>query len=162
MNRLPITSINGMSAVLFGCLFAAQASLVVISPILTRIAADFDVSAGAAGQLRTVSGGVAGVVAVAIVVGGYRCGLREILAGGLGLLAFATLESASAPTFATLAAAQVAVGGGVALVLAGGLAAAATWTSAGQRSSGIARLRWMDWRIDLCRGTVRRCPWGFG
>lgn len=46
MNRLPITSINGMSAVLFGCLFAAQASLVVISPILTRIAADFDVSAG--------------------------------------------------------------------------------------------------------------------
>lgn len=124
--------------VLFGCLFAAQSSLVVLSPILSRVAADLGVSTATAGQLRAISGVVAGAVAVGMVVAGSRYGLREVLAAGLGLLTVGTLTSASAPGFAVLAAAQVIVGVGLALVLSAGLAAAAAWAPAEQRSQVLS------------------------
>ena len=41
------------------CLFAAQASVVVLSPVLSGVAADFGVSTATAGQLRSLSGAVA-------------------------------------------------------------------------------------------------------
>jgi DHA1 family inner membrane transport protein len=119
---------------LFLCLFAVQAGAIAISPVLAQVAADLDVSTATAGQLRSVSGLVAGFTAVAMGRLSGRLGLRELLLIGLCVLAAGSLLSAAAPSFAVLAAAQVAVGAGLALVLSGGLAAAAEWSLPEQRS----------------------------
>jgi MFS transporter, DHA1 family, inner membrane transport protein len=113
---------------LFLCLFSVQAGVIALSPVLAQVAADFDVSTAAAGQLRSVSGLVAGFTAVAMGRISGRLGLRELLIAGLATLAAGSLLSAAAPSFAVLAAAQVAIGFGLALVLSGGLAAAAEWS----------------------------------
>jgi len=122
------------AAALFLCLFAVQASVIALSPVLPEVAADFGVSTATAGQLRSVSGLVAGLTAVAMGRLSGRLGLRELLLAGLAVLAAGALLSAAAPAFALLAAAQVALGAGIAMVLSGGLAAAAEWSAPEQRA----------------------------
>jgi predicted MFS family arabinose efflux permease len=119
---------------LFLCLFSVQAGVIALSPVLANIAADFDVSTAAAGQLRSVSGLVAGVTAIAMGRLSRRLGLRELLIAGLSMLAVGSLLSAGAPTFGVLAGAQIAIGFGLALVLSGGLAAAAEWSPSEYRA----------------------------
>jgi predicted MFS family arabinose efflux permease len=119
---------------LFLCLFAVQAGVIALSPVLAQVAADFDVSTATAGQLRSVSGLVAGFTAVAMGRLSGRLGLRELLLVGLTVLGAGSLLSAAAPSFAVLAAAQVVVGAGLAMVLSGGLAAAAEWSLPEQRA----------------------------
>ena len=53
------------TVVLFLALFASQAGVLVMSPILARVAAEFDVSIAAAGQLRILAAPFAAVVALA-------------------------------------------------------------------------------------------------
>lgn len=113
---------------LFLSLFAAQAAIVAVSPVLAEVAADLDVSTATAGQLRSVSGLAAGLVALSMGALTGRVGLRAMLLVGLGALAAGSLASAAATSFAVLAAVQVAVGAGLAAVLAAGLAAAAEWS----------------------------------
>jgi predicted MFS family arabinose efflux permease len=119
---------------LFFSLFAVQAGVIALSPVLAQIASDFDVSTATAGQLRSVSGLVAGVTAVAMGRISGRLELRQLLLAGLAMLAVGSLLSAAAPSFAVLAAAQVALGTGMAMVLSAGLAAAAEWSLPGQQS----------------------------
>ena len=119
---------------LFVCLFAGQAALIAVSPVLPEVASDFGVSIATAGQLRSVSGLAAGLVALALGAAAARLGLRDLLLLGLGVLAAGSLLSSAAPSFGVLVAAQVAVGGGLALVLSGGLAAAAAWTTDERRA----------------------------
>jgi predicted MFS family arabinose efflux permease len=119
---------------LFLCLFAVQAGVIALSPVLAQVASDFDVSTATAGQLRSVSGLVAGLTAVSMGRLSGKLGLRELLLIGLGTLAAGSLLSAAAPSFAVLAAAQVALGVGLAMVLSGGLAAAAEWSPPGQQA----------------------------
>ena len=119
---------------LFLCLFSVQAAVVTLSPILAEVAAEFDVSTAVAGQLRSASGLVAGLTALAMGGVAARLGLREILLAGLAILAGASLLSAVAPSFALLAAAQLALGLGLALVLSGALAAAAEWSAPARRA----------------------------
>lgn len=111
-----------------------QAGVIALSPVLAAVASDFDVSTATAGQLRSVSGLVAGFTAVAMGRLSGRLGLRELLLIGLAVLGAGSLLSAAAPSFAVLVAAQVAVGAGLAMVLSGGLAAAAEWSLPEQRS----------------------------
>ncbi len=113
---------------LFLCLFSVQAGVIALSPVLAQVASDFDVSTATAGQLRSISGLVAGLTAVAMGRLSGRLGLRELLIAGLATLAGGSLLSAAAPSFAILAVAQAAIGFGLALVLSGGLAAAAEWS----------------------------------
>ncbi len=117
------------AAALFLCLFAVQAAVVALSPVLAQVAGDFGVSTATAGQLRSVSGLVAGLIAVTMGRFAARLEIRELLIAGLLALAGGSLLSAAAPSFAVLAAAQVAIGAGAALVLSGGLAAAAEWST---------------------------------
>jgi DHA1 family inner membrane transport protein len=126
---------------LFLCLFAVQASVIALSPVLAQVAADFGVSTASAGQLRSVSGLVAGLTAVAMGRLSGWLGLRELLLAGLAVLGAGSLLSAAAPSFAVLAIAQVAVGVGVAMVLSGGLAAAAQWSGPEQQA------RVLSWAI---------------
>lgn len=122
----------------FLALFAAQAGVIAVSPVLAEVAGDFDVSTATAGQLRSVSGLAAGLTAVTLGALTAHLGLRELLAIGLFTLALGSLLSAIAPSFAFLVAAQVPVGAGLAAVLTGGLAAAAQWSTPEVRATVLS------------------------
>jgi hypothetical protein len=47
---------GAVSVALFLCLFAGQAALITMSPVLADAASDLHVSTAAAGQLRTIAG----------------------------------------------------------------------------------------------------------
>lgn len=115
------------SVVLFLSLFASQAALLVLTPILPLVAQDLDVSTATAAQLRSISGIVAGCVALWVALRSRPRPLRDLLAIGLVLLVGSCLVSAVAPSFAVLAVAQVGVGVALGIVLSGALAAAAEW-----------------------------------
>jgi predicted MFS family arabinose efflux permease len=124
--------------VAFVCLFAAQAGLLTLSPILPSVARDFGVSTAAAGQLRTLVGLTGGVTALAVVLVGRRLGLRRLLLAGNGLLVLGSAASALAPSLPALAAAQAAVGAATGLLVTGGLAAAAAWAAPERRTATLA------------------------
>jgi MFS transporter, DHA1 family, inner membrane transport protein len=115
----PQTRKPGVGLTLFLCLFAGQAAIIAISPVLPEVASDFGVSTATAGQLRSVSGLAAGIGALGMGALAARLGLRDLLLSGLGVLAAGSLLSAAAPTFGVLVLAQVAVGAGLAVVLSG-------------------------------------------
>jgi MFS transporter, DHA1 family, inner membrane transport protein len=119
-------------------LFAGQAAVIAVSPVLAELARDLGVSTSTAGQLRAISGIAAGVGALLIGPVSGRLGLRDLLLAGLAALALASLLSAAATSFAMLAAAQLILGGGLALVLSAGLAAAAEWSTAAERSRALS------------------------
>ena len=119
---------------LFLALFAAQAAVIVLSPVLGVVAADLGVSTATAGQLRTVSGLAAAATALGIPYASRRLGLRSILLWGAGLTAVGSLASAGSPTFTALAVAQVAVGVGIAALVSAATAAAAAWAPEEQRA----------------------------
>jgi predicted MFS family arabinose efflux permease len=124
--------------VAFVCLFAAQAGLLTLSPILPSVARDFGVSTAAAGQLRTLVGLVGSIAALAVVLVGRRVGLRRLLLAGNGLLAAGSVASAASPSLIALAAGQVAVGAATGLLVSAGLAAAATWVPTERRAATLA------------------------
>ena len=142
MPRRTTTSANGgyraVSAVLFLCLFAAQAGAIALSPVLVEVARDLDVSTTSAGQLRTIAGLVAGVTALALPRVGGRIGLRRQLLGGAMLLALGSLTSAAAPSLTLLAAAQVPVGVGIATLTTAGTLAAAAWVPPERRTTVLS------------------------
>lgn len=124
------------SAVLFLCLFASQAAILVLSPILPQVAAEFGVSTSTAAQLRAVSGITAAVAAFFVAARGGRFPLTRLLLLGLSLLGLGSLISAVAPSFAILLGAQTLIGVGLALVLSGGLAASDVWAH-GEESAKV-------------------------
>jgi DHA1 family inner membrane transport protein len=126
------------SPVLFLCLFASQAGLLVLSPILPDIAREFGISTATAGQLRSISGATGGVTAVLLAVAPRRPGLRDLLSAGAALVALGSALSAAAPTFAVLAVAQGVLGIGIGLLVAIGIAAAGEWPAPAERSHVLA------------------------
>lgn len=125
---------NRVSVILFLCLFAAQAGLIALSPVLVEVASDFDVSTAAAGQLRTISGLAAGLTALGLGAVAKPLQLRRLLMGGSVLLAAGSLASAAAPNFAVLALVQLAIGAAVASLVTAGTAAAAEWAPPEERA----------------------------
>jgi predicted MFS family arabinose efflux permease len=119
---------------LFLCLFAAQSGLIVLTPVLSKVADDLDVSTAAAGQLRTVSGLAAGLAAVALSTVGRNLSLRRVLTVGAVGLALASIASSLAPSFGVLALAQALLGVSVSAMLVGGTVAAAEWVPAEHRT----------------------------
>jgi len=126
------------SPVLFLCLFASQAGMLVLSPILPDIAREFGISTATAGQLRSVSGGAGGMTAVVLVMARRRPGLRDLLSGGAALVVLGSALSAAAPTFTVLAAAQAVLGVGIGLLVAVGIAAAGQWPAPARRPQVLA------------------------
>ena len=123
---------------LFLCLFAGQAALIVMSPVLANAASDLHVSTAAAGQLRTITGLAAGIAALMLGAFAGRLGVgRQLLAGSM-LLALGSIASAAAPTFALLALAQLPVGVAVAALTTAGTLAAAEWVSPAQRTKTLS------------------------
>jgi predicted MFS family arabinose efflux permease len=122
------------SGILFLCLFAAQAGLIALSPVLADVADDLDYSTAVAGQLRTVAGVAAGITALALGPVARRLGLGRQLLAGTALVAVGAASSAAAPTFLLLAVAQVPVGAGAAILTTAGTVAAAAWAPPDQRT----------------------------
>jgi predicted MFS family arabinose efflux permease len=98
---------RAVSVALFVCLFAGQAAVIAMSPVLTDAAGDLHVSTAAAGQLRTITGLAAGITALVLGLVAGRVGLGRQLLGASALLAIASIASAAAPTFPLLALAQL-------------------------------------------------------
>jgi hypothetical protein len=124
--------------ILFACMFVGQAALIALSPVLPEVARDFGVSTATAGQLRAVSGLVAGATAAGMGLIATRFGIRDLLILGLWLLVGGSLLSAAAPSFAVLAAAQVPVGAGLGIVLSAALAGAAEWVPDERRAGALS------------------------
>ena len=117
------------SLALFLCLFAGQAAVIAMSPVLTQAAGDLHVSTAAAGQLRTVTGLAAALTALSLGAVVKRVGLGRQLLAAATLLAIASIASAAAPTFLLLALAQLPVGVAVAVLTTAGTLAAADWVA---------------------------------
>ena len=132
------TRLASPSTVLFLALFASQAGVLVMSPILADVASDFDVSIAKAGQLRILAAPLAAVVALAAGRLLVRLSPRALLGMGSALLAAGSLASAVAPTFTTLALAQVPTWAGVAILIAAGVAATAAWSEPDRRARVVA------------------------
>lgn len=127
-----------VSVTLLMSMFAAQAGLVVMSPLLAAVAHDLGTSTAAAGQLRTITGLTAGVTALLLSYTAPPIALtRQLLLASL-LLAIGSIGSAAAPSFAVLAVAQVPVGIAVAVYTTAGLLAAAEWVPAEQRTTVLS------------------------
>ena len=126
------------SPVVFLCLFASQAAMLVLSPILPDVAREFGVSTATAGQLRSISGATGGLSAVLLAMAPRRPGLRELLSAGAALIALGSVLSAAAPSFAVLAAAQGVLGVGVGVLVAVGIAAAGEWPPPARRPHVLA------------------------
>lgn len=127
------------SVVLFLALFASQAGVLVLSPILGDVAADFGVSIAAAGQLRILAAPLAAIAALAASTWLARRSPRSLLVTGSVLLAAGSVASAAAPTFGLLALAQVPLWAGIATLIAAGVAAAASWSAPEHRTRTVAR-----------------------
>jgi predicted MFS family arabinose efflux permease len=120
------------------CLFASQAGTLVLSPILVEVARDFEVSTATAGQLRAISGVVAGMTALTVGLLAGRAGLKRLLLVGLGLMALAALLSAIAPSFAVLALAQAPLGVAIAILLSSGVAGTTAWIPPERRADALS------------------------
>jgi predicted MFS family arabinose efflux permease len=125
--------------VLFMSVFTSQAAVLVLSPILVEIARDLDVSTAVAAQLRVFAAPVAAVVAVVVARSSGRLPLRSLLCVGTALVGGGALVSAAAPSFVVLALAQVPLWVGVAVLVAGGVGAAGSWSAPEERSRVVAR-----------------------
>src|SRR6266508_5982471 len=125
---------HGVTVALFMALFAGQAAVIALSPVLADAASDLHVSPAAAGQLRTITGLAAGVTAVGLGAVGARIGLGRQLLAASALLALGSLASAAAPTFLLLALAQLPLGVAVAVLTTAGTLAAAEWVSPERRT----------------------------
>jgi predicted MFS family arabinose efflux permease len=134
----PRISHTRVSVILFLCVFAAQAGLIALSPLLAQVASDLEVSTATAGQLRTISGLAAGVTALALVRIGRRASLQRQLVLGAALLAVSSLASAAAPNFITLALTQVPVGIAIAVLITAATAAAAEWVTPEHRANVLS------------------------
>lgn len=127
-----------ISAVLFLCLFAAQSGQIALTPVLTEVAMEFDLSTAGAGQIRTAAAVVAAIAALTVVAAARRVGLRTLLLVGMGLLAAGSALSVVAPSAPALAAGQALAGAASSLVVAAGIAAAAQWTAPEHRGRAVA------------------------
>jgi predicted MFS family arabinose efflux permease len=129
---------RGATAALFLCLFAGQAALIAMSPVLANAASDLHVSTAAAGQLRTITGLAAGITALLLGTLAGRFGLGRQLLLASTLLALGSVASAAAPSFALLAFAQLPVGVAVAVLTTAGTLAAAEWVSPEKRTHALS------------------------
>jgi predicted MFS family arabinose efflux permease len=103
-------------AVLGALTFASVYATVVIAPVLTQIAAEFDISTGTAGLLVAAYGGP-GIV-VSLLVGPYsdQLGRKRFLVAGSAVMGLFTLLASLATSFPLLIALRVIAGIGAALI----------------------------------------------
>jgi predicted MFS family arabinose efflux permease len=111
---------------------AAQASIVVLVPIVVEVGRDLDASVSAVGQARAVLAVTAVVAALFIGPLIDRLGVRPLLTWGAVLGIQGAVLSAIAPTLPLFLAAHVMTGTGVACLLSAGFAGVGAWFPEGE------------------------------
>ena len=103
-------------AVLGFLTFASVYATVVVAPVITQIAGEFDISTGTAGLL-VAAYGAPGIV-VSLIVGPFsdRSGRKRFLVAGSACMGLFTLLSALATSFLVLIALRVVAGIGAAMI----------------------------------------------
>ena len=114
--------------------------MLVLSPILSDVADDFGVSIATAGQLRIVAAPLAAAVALLAARSLVRFSPRAVLGAGSVLVALGSVASAVAPSFATLALAQVPLWAGISMLLTAAIAASAAWSTPESRTRVVASM----------------------
>jgi predicted MFS family arabinose efflux permease len=111
---------------------AAQASIVVLVPIVVEVGRDLDASVSAIGQARAVLAVTA--VAAALFIGPLidRLGVRPLLTWGSALGLLGAGAAASAPSVVLFLLAHVVTGVGVACLLSAGFAGVGAWFPEGE------------------------------
>ena len=160
------TDVRLVSAALFLSLFAAQAAVIAMSPVLADAASDLDVSTATAGQLRSITGVAAGVTALALGVLAGRVGLGRQLLAGAALLVVGSAASAAAPSFWLLSVAQLPVGVAVAVLTTAGTVAAAEWVDPAHRARVLSHAligQPAAWIVGMpLIGLVGEVSWRYG
>jgi predicted MFS family arabinose efflux permease len=111
---------------------AAQASIVVLVPIVVEVGRDLDASVSAVGQARAVLAVTA--VLAALFIGPLidKLGVRPLLTWGSALGLLGAAAAAAAPSVALFLLAHVVTGAGVACLLSAGFAGVGAWFPEGQ------------------------------
>jgi MFS transporter, DHA1 family, inner membrane transport protein len=161
-----VNDTSAVSIALFLTLFASQSGVIALSPVLTKVASDLDVSASTAGQLRTISGLAAGSTALVLARAARRMGLRSLMLAGTGLVAAGSVASSVAPSFEWLALAQAAIGVGVAILLTSATTAAAEWVPDEHRARVLSSAligQPAAWIVGMpLIGAVGQLSWRYG
>ena len=111
---------------------AAQASIVVLVPIVVEVGRDLDASVSAVGQARAVLAITAVLTALGIGPLIDRLGVRPLLAWGAALALLGALLSAAAPSLVLFLGAHLLTGAGVACLLSAGFAGVGAWFPEGE------------------------------
>ena len=111
---------------------AAQASIVVLVPIVVEVGHDLDASVSAIGQARTVLAVTAVVAALFIGPLIDNLGVRPLLTWGSTLALLGAGASAAAPSVGLFLLAHVITGTGVACLLSAGFAGVGAWFPEGE------------------------------
>jgi predicted MFS family arabinose efflux permease len=111
---------------------AAQASIVVLVPIVVEVGRDLDASVSAIGQARAVLAVTAVVAALFIGPLIDRLGVKPLLGWGAALALQGAVLSAVAPSVVLFLAAHVVTGAGVACLLSAGFAGVGAWFPEGE------------------------------
>lgn len=155
-----------VTRVLFLSLFAAQSGSIALTPLLTVVARDFDVSTATAGQLRTIAGLAAATTALSRTRLSGAATLRRQLTVASLLLAVGSVASAAAPSLAVLAGAQVLVGAGTGLLTAAATLAAADWVVPERRVKTLAGAlvaQPIAWMVGMpLLGSLAATSWRWG
>jgi predicted MFS family arabinose efflux permease len=109
---------------------AAQASIMVLAPIIVDIGRSFDASVSAIGQARTVMAAAAAVASLRIGPFIDRVGVRPVILWGAALAVAGHVVTASATVLPVFYTGHVLIGLGVAALLSGGFAGAGAWFDA--------------------------------
>jgi predicted MFS family arabinose efflux permease len=111
---------------------AAQASIVVLVPIVVEVGGELDASVSAVGQARTVLAVTAVIAALLLGPLIDTVGVRPLLTWGSTLALLGAGASAAAPVLGLYLAAHVITGTGVACLLSAGFAGVGAWFPEGE------------------------------
>ena len=111
---------------------AAQASIVVLVPIVVEVGRDLDASVSAIGQARAVLAITAVIAALFIGPLIDRLGVKPLLGWGAALALQGAVLSAIAPSLALFLCAHAVTGVGVACLLSAGFAGVGAWFPEGE------------------------------
>ncbi|HEX8744175.1 MAG TPA: MFS transporter [Thermoleophilaceae bacterium] len=106
---------------------AAQASIMVLAPIMVEIGRNLDASVSAVGQARTVMAAVAAAASLRVGPLVDRIGVRPVLTWGAVFAATGHVVTSMAGGLAVFYAGHVFIGLGVACLLSAGFAGAGAW-----------------------------------
>jgi YNFM family putative membrane transporter len=106
---------------------AAQASIMVLAPIMVEIGNGLDASVSAIGQARTVMAAVAAVASLRVGPMIDRLGVRPVITWGAALAVTGHAITSAAAGLPVFYAGHAFIGLGVACLLSGGFAGAGAW-----------------------------------